>query len=99
MAARADGPKTGMSIARSLSASPATSGPSGPNDHQMRPFELRQRDQPLDIVSGHGLAAGDAADIPGLPGAATISVTLGLCFSRQARACSRPPPPTMRIFM
>src|SRR5690606_20234563 len=37
--------------------------------------------------------------MPGLPGAATRRVSLGEAAIFQARACSRPPDPTSRMFM
>ena len=41
----------------------------------------------------------DSSAVPGLPGATNTFSTLGDCLAFQARACSRPPPPTMRIFI
>src|SRR5699024_1978816 len=37
--------------------------------------------------------------MPPLPGAHQISVQAGLCFRARMMACSRPPPPTTRIFI
>src|SRR5699024_2790119 len=37
--------------------------------------------------------------MPPLPGAHQISVQAALCFRARTRACSRPPPPSTRIFI
>src|SRR5262245_27644258 len=92
------GPKTRRPAARSLSASPATSGSSGPTTTRSIDSVL----QSLSIASWSDAATGRfsaTADVPAFPGAANSAVTSGLLRIFQHSACSRPPPPTTRILM
>src|SRR5688500_14925480 len=65
-----------------------------------RPIE-RLRASATTAAASHGSAATHSAQraMPGLPGAATSSAQLGDCLSRHARASSRPPEPSSRMFM
>ncbi len=65
------------------------------NDRQIDTLRFGEVRVTLDILLE---LAHSALAIPGLPGEATMLVTLGDWASRQASACSRPPPPTIRIF-
>src|SRR5436309_1272410 len=97
-AARALGPKTVRPAAASRSASPATSGTSGPTT--VRSMRSRRANATSSSCESTLMSTHDAwRAIPGLPGAAnTVSIS-GLWAIFQASACSRPPPPTSRIFM
>src|SRR6476469_7530398 len=97
-AAAALGPNTAMPASRNASATPATSGASGPTT--TRPMAL-PRANSTTAAGSHGSIATQSAQraIPGLPGAATSLSQLGDCLSRHASASSRPPEPNSRIFM
>src|SRR5258708_5253962 len=87
-----------MPAARSASATPATSGASGPTTTRLMPWPHAS----LTTASGsHGSIATQSAQraIPGLPGAASSLPQLGDCLRRQASASSRPPDPKSRISM
>src|SRR5437763_7510682 len=97
-AAAALGPNTAMPTARSASATPATSGASGPTT--TRSMALR-RARSTTALGSHGSTGTQSAHrpIPGLPGAANNLSQLGDCLRRQASASSRPPEPKSNIFM
>jgi hypothetical protein len=95
-AAAALGPKTGIPASVSLSASPSTSGVSGPTTTRAIPFPTAHRASPS--TSSPGMATFSARRaVPGLPGAQKTFSASGLWAIFQTRACSRPPPPTTRI--
>src|SRR3989442_1100445 len=97
-AARALGPKTMRPAAASRSASPATSGTSGPIT--VRSTRSRLANATSSSCESTLMSTHDAwRAIPGLPGAANTVSTSGLWAIFQASACSRPPPPTSRTFM
>src|SRR5687767_5587323 len=87
-----------MPASRAASATPATSGASGPTT--IRSTELL-RARATTAGGSHGSIATHSAQraIPGLPGAAISAEQLGDCFSRHASASSRPPEPSSRMFM
>src|SRR3954454_3438734 len=97
-AAAALGPNTAIPAARRASATPPTSGASGP---------ITMRSTPLRCASSttaaalHGSAATHSAHrpIPGFPGAAIKRPQLGDCLSRHASASSRPPDPNSNMSM
>src|SRR4051794_19706923 len=97
-AAAAFGPKTGIPAPRSASATPATSGASGPTT--TRPIAFL-RANPTTAAASQGSIATQSAQrpMPGLPGAAMSLPQLGDCLRRQASASSRPPEPNSRISM
>ncbi len=97
LAVAAPWPKTGMPSARTASATPATSGASGPMTTRPGRFAAHQP------ATAFGSAASMATRDPSspsasLPGADTSS-TPAVSLSLSARACSRPPEPSSRIFM
>ena len=89
------GPKQATPAARTASATPATSGASGP---------ITTRSAPVLAASAVTLAGSAAATswisarraMPGLPGAACKPVTPPSRASARVRACSRPPDPMTR---
>src|SRR3982750_4073789 len=97
-AAAALGPNTATSAARSASATPATSGASGPMTTRSMPRVFASS---TTVTASHGSAAMHSAQraTPGLPGTAISSPQLGDCLRRQASASSRPPDPRSKIFM
>src|SRR5579884_1302885 len=97
-AAPALGPKTAIPLSRSASATPATSGASGPTT--TRPMSFA-RASATTACASHGSPGASSAQraMPGLPGAAMSLPQLGDCLRRQASASSRPPDPKSRIFM
>src|SRR6056297_158976 len=97
-AAAAEGPKTETPASRSLSATPAASGASGPTITRSIAFSsAKTATSPPSSMSIEAHSAIPA--IPALPGATISRSHLGFCFTAQARACSRPPPPSIRMFM
>ena len=94
-AARRLGPKQAMPDARSASATPATSGASGPiTTRSARVARARPATCPASVMST-GCSPASAA-MPGLPGAACRPVTSGSAARARASACSRPPEPRRR---
>src|SRR5205085_10083198 len=83
---------------RSASATPATSGASGPTTTRSIAWAIARL---TTAVGSQGSIATHSAhrEMPGLPGAATSLSQLGDCLSRQASASSRPPDPSSRIFL
>src|SRR5437763_230392 len=97
-AAAALGPNTAIPTSRSASATPATSGASGP----MTTRSMRLLPAKLSTAAGSdGSMRTQSAHlaIPGLPGAANSLPQLGDCLRRHASASSRPPEPRSRISM
>ena len=94
----ADGPNTGIPAARTASATPATSGASGPTTTRSAPSVGRRARRPRSRPAGRPRAAWRARRCPGLPGAACSAVTAGSRDSARTSACSRAPVPTTRIF-
>ena len=91
------GPKIGSRSARKWSTIPAASGASGPTTVSETPSRRANVARASNSVTEMGRQVASSA-MPGLPGAA-YSVSAGLSFlNRHARACSRPPPPTIRTF-
>src|SRR4051794_18238869 len=97
-AAEALGPKTAIPALRKPSATPATSGASGPITTRSIVWRFARS---TTAAGSHGSIATQSAHraIPGFPGAASSLSQLGDCLRRQARASSRPPEPRSRIFM
>src|SRR3982751_1554150 len=97
-AAAALGPKTAIPLARSSSATPATSGASGPTTTRSPPS---LRASSITACGSQGSMPTQSAQraMPGFPGAAMSLPQLGDCLSRQPSASSRPPEPNSRIFM
>ena len=96
-AAARPGPKTDTPFRRSASATPATSGASGPITARSV-SRLRARPSSASASSARTGWQSPSAAIPGLPGAACSAVTPDACASFQASACSRPPDPTRSTF-
>ena len=94
MAASAAGPKQAMPLSRKASATPATSGASGPITTRSG-LSLRAS---RTIWSGTAAVSGwvsASAAMPGLPGAACrLSVSW---LRARTMACSRPPDPMTRM--
>src|SRR4051812_19790191 len=97
-AAAAFGPKTAMPASRSASATPATSGASGPTTTRSAATDLA-RSTTAAALQGSSATHSAQRAMPGLPGAATSRSHEDDCLSRQASASSRPPEPSSRIFM
>src|SRR5688572_29728660 len=97
-AAAALGPKVAIPAARAASATPATSGASGPTTSNSID---RLRASSTTACGSQGSIATHSAQLamPGLPGAAISWSQLGDCANRHASACSRPPEPSSRMFM
>src|SRR6056297_3658342 len=87
-----------MPASRSRSATPAASGASGP----MMTKSTASTSQNVATAppSRMSSAAHSAiCAIPALPGATISRSHFGICSAAQASACSRPPPPRMRMFI
>ena len=96
-AAAADGPKHGTPAAAQASASPATSGASGPDDDEVDPRRGgRARRAPSGRPDRRPPAPAASRAMPGLPGAHSSSGRCGERASARTIACSRPPAPTTR---
>src|SRR3954462_7654245 len=97
-AAAALGPNTGIPAARRASATPATSGASGPITTRSTPLRCANS---TTAAALHGSAGTHCAHrpIPGFPGAAINRPQLGDCLSRHASASSRPPEPNSNMSM
>ncbi len=96
-AAALPGPNTGMPRSRTASATPATSGASGPMTTRSMRFSLAK------IVTAAGSFTSRATScascpMPALPGAAKISCSASSARSARMMACSRAPEPRTRIF-
>ncbi len=98
-AACADGPKHAMPAARTASATPATSGASGPMTTRSTPSETASATTPVASLTPPGSGSHRAtASMPGLPGAAITASTDGSSAMERTMACSRAPDPTTSTF-
>src|SRR3954454_14054427 len=97
-AAAALGPNTAMPTSRNASATPATSGASGPTTTRSIASRLARS---TTAPGSHGSMTMHSAHraMPGLPGAASSRPQLGDCLSLQASASSRPPDPKSKMSM
>ena len=98
MAAALLGPKQGIPTASSLSTAPRTSGSSGATTAKSMAFSCAKVVMASRSLAPMPVQTASAA-MPPLPGAAKISVARGLFFRLLMMACSRPPPPTTKIFI
>ena len=97
-AAWREGPNTRSPSLSNASTSPATSGASGPTTvRSIRSLRAKSNSPAMSVAASSRFTASRA--VPALPGAQKISFTRGLERSFQASACSRPPCPTIRIFI
>ena len=90
-------PEHGDPAWRSTSATPATSGASGPDHDEVGVERRREAEQPVAVVGAHGMALAEAGDAR----VARRGVQLGqrgLRARRHASACSRAPDPTSSTF-
>src|SRR3982750_2301945 len=87
-----------MPTSRNASATPATSGASGPTTTRSIASRLASA---TTAPGSHGSTATHSAHraMPGLPGAASSRPQLGDCLSLHASASSRPPDPNSRMSM
>ena len=97
-AAAREQPNTARPRSRSKSASPATSGASGPTTTRST-FSASARSASFTISSALTGTQRATLSMPALPGAHNTSRTDGARDSAQASACSRPPPPTTSTFI
>ncbi len=96
-AASRPGPSVATPPARSTSATPSASGASGPTiTKSMACARQNARTLSPSRISSATQVASSA--IPALPGAHQIRSHFGFCAKAQASACSRPPPPRIRMF-
>src|SRR5215469_185546 len=86
------GPNAAIPFARSSSATPATSGASGPMTTRSALTRRASRVTSPGSVARTSWQAANSA-MPGLPGAACNSLTAGSLLSARTIACSRPPDP------
>jgi hypothetical protein len=94
----AEGPNTGTPASRSRSATPAASGASGPITTKSTVLaSAKLATTPPSVMSISAVSAISA--MPALPGATISRSHFGFCLIAQASACSRPPPPSTRMFM
>src|SRR3954464_6684062 len=87
------GPNTLTPASARRSASPATSGASGPTTTRLQPCAAST--SPWMSVTGTSTSCA-SRPIPGLPGAHSSSGRCGERLSARTIACSRPPDPTTR---
>ena len=97
-AASRPGPNTLYPEARSTSATPATSGASGPMTTMLGSSTRVRSSRPSASSTATGWHVA-SAEIPGLPGAQCSSSTCALPTSPTARACARPSEPTRRAVL
>ena len=98
-AARARGPNAAIPRSSTASATPATSGPSGPMTTRSTAWVTASATTPAASVTPPGSGSQRAtASMPGLPGAATTASTDGSSDSERTMACSRAPDPTTSTF-
>src|SRR6516165_164327 len=100
LAAARRGPKQLKPASAKASAMPATSGASGPT--MVRPTRSARaswRRAAMSSAATPMLRTRGSPAVPALPGATSTSVTRAAAAHFQASACSRPPPPTIRIFI
>ncbi len=92
------GPKQGMPAAASRSANPASSAVSGPTTTRSAFISRATAHRPSASVT-FSATRSPSLSMPGLPGAMTSRRTRGDWAIFHARACSRPPDPTSRMFI
>ena len=88
----------GRPCRRKRSATPVSSGASGPTTVRSTPSRSDKCQHFGGGRRGRRVGSGPASAVPGLPGAVRTSVTSGSLDRRQARACSRPPLPRISTF-
>src|ERR1700722_17267895 len=99
-AALRDGPKQRRPAAAKRSTIPETKGPSGPMMVSSISFSTATASSAsMSSAAISRLLTFDSSAVPALPGATKTCCTRGDCAHFHASACSRPPPPTIRIFM
>src|SRR6185437_5685470 len=99
-AAARDGPKHARPAAAKRSTIPATSGPSGPTMVSPMSSRAAKANSPsMSSADTSMLRTLGSSAVPAFPGAAKTASTRGDCAHFHASACSRPPPPTIRIFI
>ena len=91
------GPKHSTFADCNKSATPATSGASGPiiTKSMTLCFTKCNTASPSIMLSGTHSAI---STIPAFPGATNKFSHFGFCLMAQAKECSRPPPPKIKIF-
>src|SRR5947207_1766679 len=92
LAPSAVGPKHGIPAAAHASASPATSGASGPTTTRSAPTVLAQPTSASVLLVWTSGRQEATSEIASLPGAHQTRSTRGLLRSAAHSACSRPPP-------
>src|SRR5215831_2109079 len=100
LAAARRGPKQLRPASAKASTIPATSGASGPT--MVRPTRSARaswRRAAMSSAATRTLRTRGSPAVPAFPGATSTSVTRAAAAHFQASACSRPPPPTIRIFI
>ena len=97
-AAARPGPNVDTPPALSTSATPSASGASGPIITNSTSFS-RQKASTLSPSRMSSATQVASSAIPAFPGAHQSRSHRGFCAKAQASACSRPPPPRMRMFM
>lgn len=95
-AASAPGPKVGTPASRSVSATPAINGASGPTTARSACICRARASTSWGLVGSTAILV-PCWEVPGLPGAMTSSVVAGSAAKERARACSRAPEPSSRI--
>ena len=95
----AEGPKHGIPRRSSWAASPSASAASGPTTTRSAAISLAKATSALTSVALMSLRNSPCCAMPGLPGAMTSREARGDWAIFQARACSRPPEPTSRMFI
>ena len=93
-AAAALGPNTAMPRCRSSSASPATSGASGPTTTRSIRSSRREGDERAMVVGANGMAVRERCDARVARRRVQLVDAAAAAESDQASACSRPPDPT-----
>ena len=97
-AACADGPKQAMPRSRTASATPATSGASGPTTTRSTPSVCASVGHRRAVERVDGVQRRRPRRCPGCRGRRAPRRPRGHAQSASARACSRPPPPTTSTF-
>ena len=95
-AAAPDGPNVANPAPRRASATPATSGASGPITTRSTASSRARRTTSSGSVAATAWLVPTSA-VPALPGATCTAATAGSAASDRARACSRPPEPITRM--
>ena len=95
-AAAPDGPNVAKPASRSASATPATSGASGPITTRSTASSRARRTTSAGSVAATTWLVPTSA-VPAFPGAMCRAITAGSAARARARACSRPPEPITRM--